>query len=138
MKGIVDDWQDRHTVSPTITGGGARAALGGSGAPARPAAPGMTRRPRQSWTLVPVPPAANQRPDVALQWPVQDFHRLGATPSVVPSARLHALQVLREWAPRLTERVERVVSGLATNELQASIGLNGIQAPSGARAGSGG
>ena len=46
--------------------------------------------------------------------------------SAVPSARLHARQVVREWGlPDLAETVELVVCELVTNAMQVSEGLNG-------------
>lgn len=57
-------------------------------------------------------------------WPFQSYLELGALPSAVPCARLHARQVLWEWGVRaLADPVELVVSELVTNGLQASEGL---------------
>lgn len=59
-------------------------------------------------------------------WPFQSYLELGALPSAVPCARLHARQVLWEWGVRaLADPVELVVSELVTNGLQASEGLTG-------------
>lgn len=59
-------------------------------------------------------------------WPFQSYLELGALPSAVPCARLHARQVLWEWGLRvLTDPVELIVSELITNGLHASEGLAG-------------
>ena len=59
-------------------------------------------------------------------WPFQSYLELGALPSAVPCARLHARQVLWEWGTKtLADPVELVVSELVTNALQASEGLTG-------------
>ncbi len=55
------------------------------------------------------------------KWPVRDFLELGALPGAVPSARLHARQIVWEWAlTPLTEPVEQVVSELITNSVAAA------------------
>jgi anti-sigma regulatory factor (Ser/Thr protein kinase) len=67
------------------------------------------------------PPADAQGNDFAGQWPLRSFLELGALPSAVPCARLHARQVLWEW--RLTgdlDGTELVVSELVTNAVQRS------------------
>lgn len=57
----------------------------------------------------------------ANEWPLHDFLELGALPSAVPCARLHARHLLREWAlVPLTDSVELIVSELTTNAIQAS------------------
>lgn len=57
---------------------------------------------------------------MAGQWPVRDFLELGALPGAVPSARLHARQIVWEWAlTPLSEQVEQVVSELMTNAVAA-------------------
>ncbi len=59
-------------------------------------------------------------------WPFQSRLELGALPSAVPCARLHARQVVWEWGLRaLADPVELIVSELVTNGLQASEGLTG-------------
>lgn len=59
-------------------------------------------------------------------WPLQSYLELGALPSAVPSARLHARLVVGEWGlPELIEVVELIVSELTTNAIQASQGLMG-------------
>ena len=51
---------------------------------------------------------------------VRDFLELGALPGAVPSARLHAHQVVWEWAlTALSESVEQVVSELVANSVAA-------------------
>jgi hypothetical protein len=57
-------------------------------------------------------------------WPLRSHLELGALPSAVPCARLHAKQVLWEWGlDALAEAVELIVSELVTNGLQASEGM---------------
>jgi anti-sigma regulatory factor (Ser/Thr protein kinase) len=54
-------------------------------------------------------------------WPLSNFLELGALPTAVGSARLHARLVVREWGfAELSETVELLVSELSTNALQAS------------------
>lgn len=54
------------------------------------------------------------------QWPLRTFIELGALPSAVPCARLHARQVLWEWGLNsLIDTIELVVSELVTNALRA-------------------
>ena len=49
---------------------------------------------------------------------------LGALPSAVPCARLHARLVLAEWDLKpLAETAELIVSELVTNAVRASTGL---------------
>jgi len=80
------------------------------------------RGPGQSAAPVPIPPATDQGGDMTGHWPLRDFLELGALPGAVPSARLHARHILREWgAPvQLTDDVEQVVSELVTNAVTAS------------------
>lgn len=60
------------------------------------------------------------------EWPFQSYLELGALPSAVPCARLHARQVLCEWGLQAgTDPVELIVSELVTNGLRASEGLTG-------------
>ena len=57
----------------------------------------------------------------ASEWPLHSFLELGALDSAVPSARLHARHVLREWdLGDLGDDAELVVSELVTNGVQAS------------------
>jgi anti-sigma regulatory factor (Ser/Thr protein kinase) len=54
-------------------------------------------------------------------WPLRSRLVLGALPSAVPCARLHARQVLWEWGVAgLAESVELLVSELITNAIRAS------------------
>jgi anti-sigma regulatory factor (Ser/Thr protein kinase) len=64
----------------------------------------------------------------AAHWPYQSHLELGAISSAVPSARLHARLVLREWglSPGKAQSAELVVSELVTNALEH--GLAGIPA----------
>ena len=57
-------------------------------------------------------------------WPLRSQLVLGALPSAVPCARLHARLVLAEWGlNHLAETVELVVSELMTNAADASAAL---------------
>jgi anti-sigma regulatory factor (Ser/Thr protein kinase) len=57
-------------------------------------------------------------------WPRQDYLPLGALPSAVPSARLHARLIMAEWGfGTISETVELVVSELVTNGVNASRAL---------------
>jgi anti-sigma regulatory factor (Ser/Thr protein kinase) len=59
-------------------------------------------------------------------WPLQSHLVLGALPSAVPCARLHARQVLWEWSfQALATTGELIVSELVTNSVRASAGLTG-------------
>ena len=56
-----------------------------------------------------------------IAWPLQSSLELGAFPTAVPCARLHARCVLMEWGlASLAEVVELVVSELVTNAVQAT------------------
>ena len=58
------------------------------------------------------------------QWPLQDFLELGALPSAVSCARLHARLLLQEWGlVALADHVELLVSELMTNAVHASWGV---------------
>jgi anti-sigma regulatory factor (Ser/Thr protein kinase) len=58
---------------------------------------------------------------MAGEWPVRDFLELGALPGAVPSARLHAKQIVWEWKLiRLADAVEQVVSELVSNSVAAA------------------
>ncbi len=53
---------------------------------------------------------------------------LGALPTAVPCARLHAKHVLREWhLEDVADTAELVVSELVTNAVRASSGLTGSE-----------
>ncbi len=61
---------------------------------------------------------------MADEWPLRTYLELGAMPSAVPCARLHARQLMREWGlAELAETVELVVSEIVTNAVHASEGL---------------
>lgn len=58
-------------------------------------------------------------------WPFQSYLELGALPSAVPSARLHARFVVAEWGLEpIADTVELIVSELVTNGVKASQALN--------------
>jgi anti-sigma regulatory factor (Ser/Thr protein kinase) len=58
-------------------------------------------------------------------WPLQSHLELGALPSAVPSARLHARHVVAEWGlASIADTVELVVSELVTNGVKASQALD--------------
>jgi len=62
------------------------------------------------------------------RWPLRSYLELGALPSAVPSARLHARLVVAEWGlAELAAVVELVVSEIVTNAVQASAGLTSSQ-----------
>ena len=57
----------------------------------------------------------------AARWPLRTFLELGALPSAVPCARLHARQVLWEWdLAAFSDSTELLVSELVTNAVQIS------------------
>ncbi len=54
-------------------------------------------------------------------WPFQSYLELGALPSAVPSARLHARLIVSEWGlESIADAVELIVSELVTNGVKAS------------------
>lgn len=58
--------------------------------------------------------------------PFHSYLELGALPSAVPCARLHARQIVWEWGRQeLADAVELIVSELITNGLRASEGVTG-------------
>jgi hypothetical protein len=60
---------------------------------------------------VPVLPPHAHAAAAADQWPLRDFLELGALPSAVPCARLHAELVVHEWGlTALADNAELVVS----------------------------
>lgn len=60
------------------------------------------------------------------EWELRTFLELGALPTAVPCARLHARQVLWEWhLDALSATAELIVSELVTNAVHASAGLTG-------------
>lgn len=74
-------------------------------------------------------PASNHDEQLVItmtDWPLRSYLELGALPSAVPCARLHARQVLWEWRLEgFSDSVELVVSELTTNAVAASAGLTG-------------
>jgi anti-sigma regulatory factor (Ser/Thr protein kinase) len=69
-----------------------------------------------------IPPFATRWENrTAGEWPLHSFLELGALDGAVPSARLHARHVVREWGlAALADDTELVVSELVTNGVQAS------------------
>lgn len=60
------------------------------------------------------------------EWELRTFLELGALPTAVPCARLHARQVLWEWhLDALADTTELLISELVTNAVHASAGLTG-------------
>jgi Histidine kinase-like ATPase domain len=60
------------------------------------------------------------------KWPLRSYIELGALPSAVPCARLHAKSVLWEWGlESFMESVELIVSEITTNAVAAVAGLTG-------------
>ena len=59
-------------------------------------------------------------------WPLTSYLELGALPTAVPCARLHAKLLLGEWGlEELEYAVELVVSEFVTNAQRISRGING-------------
>jgi anti-sigma regulatory factor (Ser/Thr protein kinase) len=59
-----------------------------------------------------------------MNWPLASYLELGALPSAVPSARLHARLVMAEWGfASLADAAELIVSELVTNAIKASQAL---------------
>ena len=79
------------------------------------------------------PPAADPEPSSSIgpasimnetHWPFQSYIELGALPSAVPTARLHARFVMSEWdLGSIADTVELIVSELVTNGVKASQAL---------------
>jgi anti-sigma regulatory factor (Ser/Thr protein kinase) len=66
-------------------------------------------------------PARVSGPALPARWPRQSFLELGALPSAVPCARLHAIAVVREWGMGiLADAAQLVVSELMTNAVRVS------------------
>jgi Histidine kinase-like ATPase domain len=60
----------------------------------------------------------------ATEWELRTFLELGALPTAVPCARLHARQLLWEWhLDALADTAELIVSELVTNAVRVSVGL---------------
>jgi anti-sigma regulatory factor (Ser/Thr protein kinase) len=58
-------------------------------------------------------------------WPLGSYLELGALPSAVPCARLHARQILWEWGfADLMQTIELLVSELTTNAVRVSQSLD--------------
>jgi anti-sigma regulatory factor (Ser/Thr protein kinase) len=56
-------------------------------------------------------------------WPLSSYLELGALPTAVPCARLHARQLVWEWGlDSLAESTELLISELVTNAVQAMAG----------------
>jgi anti-sigma regulatory factor (Ser/Thr protein kinase) len=56
-------------------------------------------------------------------WPLRSYLELGALPTAVPCARLHARHLLWEWGLNgLAENTELLVSELVTNAVRATAG----------------
>jgi anti-sigma regulatory factor (Ser/Thr protein kinase) len=71
-------------------------------------------------------PASNYKKPTMNDWPLKSQLELGALPSAVPCARLHAKHRLWEWGLEgFTDSVELIVSELTTNAVAASAGLTG-------------
>lgn len=61
-------------------------------------------------------------------WPLRSFLELGALPSAVPCARLHARQVAWEWGlAQLGDDLELLVSELMTNAVAAARALEPVR-----------
>jgi hypothetical protein len=64
--------------------------------------------------------------DIGREWPLTSYLELGALPTAVPCARLHAKLLLGEWQlQELEDAVELVVSELVTNAQRISRGISG-------------
>jgi anti-sigma regulatory factor (Ser/Thr protein kinase) len=62
-------------------------------------------------------------------WPLSSSLELGALPTAVPCARLHAKHLAWEWGlSGLSETIELLVSELTTNSVQAMAGQDGQSA----------
>ena len=67
--------------------------------------------------------------DTANVWPLRSSLELGALPTAVPCARLHARQLVWEWGlDGLAETAELLVSELVTNAVQATAREEGRRA----------
>lgn len=73
-----------------------------------------------------VGPAFMKGSPVGTSWPLMDTLTLGALPTAVASARLHARALVNEWAMAdMAEDVALVVSELVTNAVVASTDADG-------------
>ena len=119
MKGGLPMDGGTSEYAPRPPAGASRAAGGGTGTVPGTAPAG--RGPVKSHAPVPVLPPHARAAAGDDQWPLRDFLELGALPSAVPCARLHARLVVQEWGlSTLADNVELVVSELITNALHAS------------------
>jgi anti-sigma regulatory factor (Ser/Thr protein kinase) len=76
-----------------------------------------------SLSLPPYPGVAD-RPRRGGSWPLESYLELGAYPTAVPCARLHARLVVTEWGlEAFADAAELVVSELVTNAVRAAYGL---------------
>jgi hypothetical protein len=74
---------------------------------------------------VPVLPSKHELSSMT-DWPLQSYLELGALPTAVPCARLHAKHVLWEWGLEdFIDTAELIVSELTTNAHKASAALTG-------------
>jgi anti-sigma regulatory factor (Ser/Thr protein kinase) len=81
-------------------------------------------------TPVPVPTLPSWLPAAIplTSWSLSSTLELGALPTAVPCARLHAKQLAWEWGlSSITETIELLVSELTTNAVQATAGQDGQQ-----------
>ncbi len=70
------------------------------------------------------PEAAGRPATRGSAWPLTSYLELGALPTAVPCARLHARLVVTEWGlGSLAETAELIVSELVTNAVTATEGL---------------
>lgn len=78
--------------------------------------PAPTMRPFQRASTVVTP----------FSWPLRSSLELGALPTAVPCARLHAKHLAWEWGlAGMAETIELLVSELTTNSVQAMAGQDG-------------
>jgi anti-sigma regulatory factor (Ser/Thr protein kinase) len=60
---------------------------------------------------------------MAYSWPLNSYLELGALPTAVPCARLHARHLLWEWGlDGSADTIELLVSELVTNAVKATVG----------------
>jgi anti-sigma regulatory factor (Ser/Thr protein kinase) len=89
--------------------------------------PGSGKSVRElPWRDVPpVVPSLHRAGEASVgAWPRRSFLELGALPSAIPCARLHARQLIWEWGlDALSAKAELIVSELVTNAVQASRSL---------------
>jgi len=123
---------------PPAPARGAYAAGGGTGAVRGAEPTPAARSPAPSRAPVPVPPSRPDGKSSAAGWPRRDYLELGALPTAVPCARLHARLLVREWGlTTLVGNVEILVSELVTNAVHASRAFRPARAVSGDAGGPG-